>query len=207
MPPEAVPPGTPSRTRETPREPWPKPQPSRGSQSRSSSGRGPNSDREAPSAEAGGCAIRRSLRFLGSLRPESHCGPNHSPRFRGGPLRLRRGGASLSACWPSSRSTIPKDPRSVCRPIRRLQFPGGAGVTVRPVSRLSGLTSLTVSRQSDLTSPSVSRRSGLAAAGSFPPEVAGLSRRFPAVWGPSPSCPVDVRGKVEHPREAHKLKP
>ena len=69
----------PVQTRETPREPWPKPQPSRGSLSRSLSGRGPDSVRVSPLAETSGCAVRRPrCDPKTTVRSE-----DRSPRFRG----------------------------------------------------------------------------------------------------------------------------
>ncbi len=75
----------PVQTRETPRESRPKPQPSRGSQSRSLSGRGPNFNRASPLAEASGCAIRGPLspfpRRLQTLRPASRQSARRSRRI------------------------------------------------------------------------------------------------------------------------------
>ena len=47
----------------TPREPRPEPQPSRGFSSRAEPGRGPNSAREAPMAEASGCCGPKTALF------------------------------------------------------------------------------------------------------------------------------------------------
>lgn len=106
-----------AQTRETPREHWPKPQPSRGSQSRSMSGRGPNSVRVSQGAEAQ-CGAIRENRWLA---------------FRPAWLTLRSAVVFV-------RSTIPKDPRSVADQTLRLRFPVDFGVTFVPVSRPSGPT-------------------------------------------------------------------
>ena len=148
----------PVQTRETPREPWPKPQPSRGSLSRSSSGRGPNFDRASPLAEASGCAIRRSLspfpRSLQAFRPTSRQSARRSRR-----IPARSGDRPLPpvSLWLRVEPSV----RFPFLPVQpSVRFP------VLPASAFRS-----VSRPSSLTFPTVSRRSGPSSG--FPFDVTG----------------------------------
>lgn len=130
----------PHEKRKTPREFPPKHQPSRGSQFRPLSGRGPNSVR---SQQKQVLLLRDSCESLASVSR-----PDHRLNSRS------VGGRPLGPPWRTSRSavvfvrsTIPKDPRPVLRPTFRLQFPADFRLTFLPASRLSGPTGLAVTRR------------------------------------------------------------
>ena len=88
------------------------------------SGRGPNSGRELPPAEASGSAIQELHRSCNRCNPSSRS----FPRLREEVCK------SLNSLAAEYRSTIPKDPRPALWPYLSLQSPGDSGLVLRAVS-------------------------------------------------------------------------